>query len=213
MKKLLALTLAVAAIVISCCFLVCNKGDKYNRERFYGVVRFSESVNDLVVYIPSVGEVVIPESEECCSCFDGHEENDDKNYRLKVGDLIAINFRYEKSRNDNGVKIMETHPAKFDRNARLIEALRENITFEKTDSGYVLSFPTTSEIESAAVGDSLYFIRHGGENGRAYVKLYAEGKITAKENDIITVVLSVVESENEFLEYYSELTVELTRRD
>ena len=109
MKKLLALALALVALL--CCLVGCSEGDKYNRERFYGVVRFSEESNQLVVYIPSIGDVVIPESEGCCSCFDGHEENDDKTYQLKVGDLVSINFRYEKSWDDNSVKIMESYPA------------------------------------------------------------------------------------------------------
>lgn len=208
MKKLLALALAVVALL--CCLVGCSEGDKYNRERFYGVVRFSEESNQLVVYIPSVGDVAIPESEGCCSCFDGHEENDDKTYQLKVGDLVSINFRYEKHWDDHGVQIMECYPGKFDRKAHLIEALKENIAFSKIDSGYMLSFPSTAEIESAEIGDTLYFVQHGGENGRAYKKLYAEGVITAKVDDIITVALTIHESETEFLNYYNGMTVELT---
>ena len=208
MKKLMAV--ALAAIAILCCLVGCSEGDKYNRERFYGVVHFLEESNQLVVYIPSVGDVAIPESERCCSCFDGHEENDDKNYQLKAGDLVSINFRYEKSWDDHGVQIMECYPEKFDRKAHLIEALKENISFVKTDSGYVLSFPSTAEIDSAEIGDALYFVQHGGENGRAYKKLYAEGVITAKVDDIITVALTIHESETEFLNYYNGMTVELT---
>ena len=208
MKKLIALTLAVVALL--CCLVGCSEGDKYNRERFYGVVRFSEESNRLLVYIPSVGDVAIPESEGCCSCFDGHEENDNKTYQLKVGDLVAINFRYEKSWDDNSVHIMESYPGKFDRKAHLIEALKENISFGKNDSGYELSFPSTSEIESAKIGDTLYFIQHGGENGRAYKRLYATGEITAKSDGIITVALTIPEGETEFLNYFNEMTVELT---
>jgi len=207
MKKILVLALAVVTFL--CCLVGCNMGDKYNRERFYGVVRFSEESNQLVVYIPSVGDVVIPESEGCCSCFDGHEENDKKNYQLKIGDFVSIHFRYEKSWDDNSVQIMEMYPAKFDRKAHLIEVLQENISFGKTDSGYVLSFPSTAEIECAEIGDTLYFIQHGGENGRAYKRLYASGEITAKEEGIITVALTILEGETEFLNYYNEMTVEL----
>ena len=208
MKKLIALVLAVAAIL---CYLVgCGRGDKYNRERFYGVVRFLEENNQLVIYIPSIGDVAIPQSEGCCSCFDGHEENDDKNYQLKVGDLVAINFRYEKSWDDNSVKIMESYPGRFDRKAHLIEALMENISFEKVDGAYILSFPSNGETDNAEIGDTLYFIQHGGENGRAYKKLYAEGVITAKADGIITVNLSIHEGEAEFLNYFNEMTVELS---
>ena len=104
---------------------------------------------------------------------------------------------------------MECYPGKFDRKAHLIEALKENIAFSKIDSGYMLSFPSTAEIESAEIGDTLYFVQHGGENGRAYKKLYAEGVITAKADGIITVALAIHESETEFLNYYNEMTIEL----
>ena len=207
MKKTIALTLA--SVVLLCCLSGCSGGDKCNRERFYGVVRFSEESNQLVVYIPGVGDVAIPDSEGCCSCFDGCDE--EKNYRIKAGDLVAIHFRYEKSWDDNSVRIMEMYPGKFDRKAYLIEALKENISFAKTDGGYVLSFPSTAEIDSAEIGDTVYFIQHGGENGRAYEKLYASGKITAKaDNGIITVALTIPEGETEFLDYYTRMTVELT---
>lgn len=208
MKKRIAFVLALVALL--CCFVGCREGDKYNRERFYGVVRFSEESNQLVVYIPSIGDAVIPESDACCSCFDGHGENDDKTYKLKVGDLVAIHFRYEKSWDDNSVQIMESYPARFDRKAHLIEALEENISFGKTDAGYEISFPSTAEIDSAGIGDTLYFVQHGGYDGRAYKKLYASGEITAKADGIITVALTIPEGETEFLKYFNEMTVELS---
>ena len=207
MKKIIGLALVVVTLLWG--LVGCSVGDKYNRERFYGVVHFSEEGGQLVVYIPSIGDVVIPESEGCCSCFDGHEENEEKNYQLKVGDLVSINFRYEKSWDDNSVQIMESYPARFDRKAHLIEALKENISFGKTDSGYALSFPSSDENQSAEIGDTLYFIQHGGENGRAYKRLYASGEIISKEDGSITVVLSIPEGEAEFLNYYNEMTVEL----
>ena len=211
MKKTLSLVLAL--IILLFCLVGCSDGDKYNREQFYGVVRFSEESNQLVVYNPKFGDVAIPANEGCCSCFDGHEENDDHTYQLKAGDLIKINFKYEKSWNDHGVQIMECYPGKFDRKAGIIEVLRENITFSKNDSGYVLSFLSTDEIESAETGDTLYFVQHGGENGRAYRKLYATGEITEKVDGIIIVALTIPEGEAEFLDYYTSMTVELTWGD
>lgn len=208
MKKLIALVLTVAA---ACSLFVgCNAGDGYTRERFYGVVRFSEEVDRLVVYIPNIGDVEIPESEGCCSCFDGHEKNDDYSYQLKAGDLVSINFRYKKSWDDHGVQIMEISPAKFDRKAHLIEALRENISFAKVDGGYELSFPSTEEIDSAEIGDTLYFIQRGGRDGRAYRKLYASGEIIARSDGIITVMLTIPEGASEFLNHFCDMTVELT---
>ena len=206
MKKLIVLALAVATIL--CCLVGCSEGNKYNRERFYGVVRLSEESNQFVVYIPSIGDVAIPESEGYCSCFDGCD--DEKNYQLKAGDLVSIFFRYEKSWDDNSVKIMESYPAMFNKKAYLIEALKENISFSKIDGAYMLSFPSTTELECTEIGDTLYFILNGGETGRAYKKLYASGEITAKADGIITVILSIHEDEAEFLNYYNKMTVELT---
>lgn len=211
MKKILSLVLSI--LIILFCSVGCREEDKYNHEQFFGVVRFSEESNQLVVYIPKFGDVAIPANEGCCSCFDGHEPNDDYTYQLKVGDLIKINFKYAKSWDDNSVKIMESYPAKFDRKAGQIEALRENISFGKTDAGYELSFPSTAEIESAEIGDTLYFIQHGGYDGRAYKKLYASGEITEKTDGIITVVLTIHEGETEFLEYYTSMSIELTWED
>ena len=59
MKKTLAFLSAL--VTLSCCLAGCGGGGEYNREKFYGVVRFSEESNGLVVYIPNLGDVVIPE--------------------------------------------------------------------------------------------------------------------------------------------------------
>ena len=210
MKKLLALALVLIALL--CCLVGCSDGDKYNHERFYGVVRLTEESNQLVVYIPKYGEVEIPDNDGCFSPFDEYDSEDDENYsyQLKHGDLVVIDFKYEKSWDDNSVKIMETYPAKFDRKAERIEVLRENIAFEKNDSGYVLTFPTTDEIDSAKVGDTLYFVQRGGENGKAFVQLYASGEICDKTGGLITVILTIPEGETEFLDYYTRMKVELS---
>ena len=208
MKK--ALSLVLALITLLFCLGGCTASDEYNYEQFYGVVRFSDELNRLIVYIPKIGETEIPQNEGCCSCFDGHEPNEDYSYQLKAGDLIKINFKYEKAWDDNGVCVMETYPAKFDRNAGLIEVLRENIELKKNDTGYVFSFPSTEELESTTVGDKVYFIYHEGKNGFDKSVLYATGEIIAKVDDIITVSLTIHEEESEFLEKYCSMSVELT---
>ena len=212
-KKLLTIGLSVLLMLcMGISLFGCSIGDKFNHERFYGVVCFSEECNQLVVYIPKVGDVSIPDCDRCVSPFDEYEDGEAKNdqYSLKAGDYVVINFRYEKSWDENSVKIMEMYPAKFDRRADSIEVLQENVSFGKTDNGYELSFPSTAELESAELGDTLYFVQHGGENGKAYKKLYAEGVITSKSDGIIAVVLIIPEGETEFLDYYNEMTVELT---
>ena len=168
MKKLISLVLAL--ITLSFCLVGCGNGGKGElcHERFYGVVRFLGESDRLVVYIPKYGDVEIPESDKCCANYDGYEDGGDGDYRLKPGDYVIINFSYEKGLDDNSVKIMESYPARFDRKAYLIEAVQENISFDKTDSGYVFSFPSSPEIEGTVIGDTLYFIKHGGGNGQAY---------------------------------------------
>ena len=41
------------------------------------------------------------------------------------------------------------------------------------------------------------------------MKLYATGEITLKADGMITVLLTIPEGETEFLNYFSEMTVEL----
>lgn len=208
MKKAFGM-LAILAVLL--CFITgCSAADRYNHEQFYGVVRFSEELDRTVVYIPELGEVEIPENDGCCSCFDGHEPNDDYTYQLKSGDLVRINFKYEKSWDDNSVRIMESYPARFDRRATLIETLREKVGFEKIDSGYVLSFAPTDDVVSAEIGDTLYFVYHEGKDGYDSARLYATGKVNSKSDGIITVVLDIREDEASFLERYTAMTAELT---
>lgn len=208
MKKVLSISLILITIFL--CLVGCDAGDKYAQEQFYGVVKFLEESNQMVVYIPKLGDVVIPATDGICSCFDGHDPSNARTYKLKEGDLVKINFKYEKSWDDNSVKILETYPAQFDRKAELIEVLKEDISFGKTDAGYEISFPSTIETEDAKIGDTLYFIQCGGVNGRDYKKLYATGEITAKSYGIITVALTIPEGEAEFLDHYNEMTVEST---
>ena len=210
MKKLIALALAVVALL--CCLVGCSDGYKDSHEIYHGVVRLSEESNRLVLYIPKYGEVEIPESDECVSPYDQYTPDDveDGSYQLKPGDLVVIYFRLEKSWDEHGVAIMESYPAKFDRKSERIEVLRENIAFEKNDNGYVLTFPSTDETDSAKVGDTLYFVRRGGENGKAFTQLYASGAISDKTNGLITVILTIPEGETEFLDYYTRMTIELT---
>ena len=208
MKK--TICLLIASLTALCCLVGCSSGDKYKHEKFFGTVRSLDLDGRLVIYIPGIGDVEIPECDSICSCFDGHEANDPKNYKLKAGDLVAVNFRYERHYDDHGVAIMESYPARFDREAWSIEALEEYVFFDKVDGGYVLSFAETEETRDASLGDTVYFFLHGGENGVAYRKLYAEGEVTERAGDMITVFLKFHESEVDFLKYYTSMSISLT---
>lgn len=202
--------------VITFIFTAVGCTPDYNHETFYGVVKFSKIINGPIIYIPEYGEVKIPENDGYCSCFDGHGENEERRYHLRPGDLVKINFKYEKSRDDNGVCLMETYPAQFDRKAGLIEVLKQNIYIDKEDTGYVLSFPSDNKTESASVGDTLYFYYYyvdTEEYGtpRECKKLYAEGEITSKSDGVITVNLVIHGEENRFLANYCSMQIELTK--
>ena len=206
MKKILSVVLLCILLMLA--VTGCNISDRYIVERFYGVVKYSYICERLVIYIPNIGDVEIPKSEMTCKCFDVQEAEED--YQLKAGDYVIINFRYERSWDDQSVKIMEMYPAKFDRNAYLIEAEAENISFEKVDSAYIFSFSKNDELESVNVGDTLYFILHGGENGRAYRMLYATGEVVENKDGIVTVVLTMHGDETDFLKNYLKMSVELS---
>ena len=208
MKKLIAFSLIL--VILLFCFIGCDeKNEEYVHETFYGVARFSKIINGLIVYIPEYGEVMIPENDGYCTCFDGHGPNEENTYHLHPGDLIAINFKYEKSYDDHGVAIMETYPAKFDRKAGLIEVLRQDIKFDKTDSGYVFSFPSTEENKNASLGDDLYFVYHESKNGSDLSVLYATGALTDNSDGILTVSLTFHKDVSSFLEKYCNMSVEL----
>lgn len=207
MKAPKALTIILACTLCLTALLGCQK-DNFIREKFYGVVKWSEYCNHLVVYIPTVGEVEIPECDRSYASFDGYEENEDASYQLKEGDLIAINFKYEKSWDENSVKIMKTFPGRFDRKASIIEALKENVSFEKTDSGYLYSFDISEQTSTFAPGDQVYFVHHKGYNGFDGMQLLAEGTVTEISEGKLTVALTIHGAEEDFLENLMSSTLE-----
>jgi hypothetical protein len=195
-------------MVFSGCFVGCYDYNTTDCECYYGVIQFSNDSNQLVVYNPKFGEVEIPETERYTFPFyDYQEENN--NYQLKAGDFVSIFFIWEKNQNDNGVKILETAPAKFNKKADIISVYEENIFFEKTDYGYAHTFPLTYEIMSAEIGDTLYFVKYGGENGRGYVRKMKEAEIIAKTDDLVTVALIFDGDASWFFDIYIELGVEI----
>lgn len=198
-------------LCISCFFpLIGCQGDGYARERFYGVVQFSEELERMVIYVPEIGDVEIPEHERCTAGFDGHEKNEDDSYTLKVGDFVAIHFKYKMGWDENSVKIMECYPARFDRKASAIEALMENIAFKKVENGYTFSFAPNEEIKALSVGDTVYFVHHGGKNGVAFRGLLAEGILTQLTESTATVRLTLRVSEKEFFEKLTSIHAEST---
>lgn len=207
MKKARSFALVLACLLCLTALLGCEKEEKQH-EKFYGTVRWLEDFHQLVVYIPGVGDVAIPESEKCIAGFDGHEENEDTSYELKAGDLIAINFTYDEHWDEHGVSIMESYPARFGMKASLIEALKENVFFMKVESGYELSFAQGDGDNTFAAGDDIYIVYHFGKGGVDGAQLLASGKITNVSDKMASARLGVIEDEKSFLEKLLSSTME-----
>lgn len=209
MKKIYQFILIFLISIIS--FIACNipsfNKDKYNYEKYYGLVRFSEEHERLLIYIPNVGDVEIPEYDKIYGLNDNNEENTNS-YQLKNGDFVIINFKYEKSLDDNSVKIYETYPARFDRKADYISVLKENISFGKNENGYELSFPLEKDLE-IKVNDTLAFLEYKGENGRVKVTKIAEGIVLNINDNIITVSLNLLISEKNFFDRFKDVDIDL----
>ena len=120
----------------------------------------------------------------------------------------GIFFKYKKSFKDNGVAIMESYPARFDRDAFSIDAMKENIWFEKNESGYQITFSSFAQENDFSLENKVYFVYNGGENGRAYKQLIVDGTITAIKNGLVTVQLNELKSEKEFFEKFASITIE-----
>ena len=212
MKKFKLFALALALVLCLASFFGCGEDD-HAHESFYGVVRYSEYCSSLVVYIPDIGEVAIPEYERSYAGFDGYEENEDAAYELKDGDLVSISFEYEKSWDDGSVKILKTSPGMFDRKASVIEALKENVFFDKTEAGYILSLGTndrmvSEQIDTQSVDGKIYFVYHSSYNGRDRMVLLAEGTVMDITKEKLTVVLTIHDDEESFLEKLTSSTLE-----
>ena len=192
------------AILMICAFILltlasCTLPDGYTREQFFGVVRMSESCGRLVIYIPELGDVDIPEYNRCYSSFSGDSESADADHQLREGDLILISFKYKRSWDDRGVAVRELYPAQFDRSADSISVLRENVSLEKTDGAYLLSFCSAEDAPNFAPGDQIYIIYQGGKDGRAYLECIGEGRVYDISEDRISVELADIPAPSEFL--------------
>lgn len=205
MKRLLALALMLISAL--CCLFGCVGQPKYEREVFYGVVKYSEDFERLLIYIPNLGDVDIPDCDNCSASFG---ENKNTAYTLEAGDLVVISFEYEKSWDEHGVSIMELYPARFDRKPNSIEAIAKNIEFEKIDGGYVLSFDSESDSKRFKTEDDVCFVNNNVQNASNNANVVARGMVKTTLGNRITIVLEDIESPSEFLKSFTSLKLEAT---
>jgi len=207
MKKLFKLVFIILICFIS--FTACNTIPlhKIIYVEYYGLVRYNEEFNQLLIYIPNIGDVEIPEYEKIYGLNDKYEDNDNS-YQLKNGDFIVIQFKHKNNWYENNVKIMESYPAKFDQKAYYIDVLKENISYNKNNNEYQLSFPLEKDLE-ININDKIAFLDYEGENGRVKVTKIAEGIVLNINENIITVSLNLLISEKEFFENFPNSDIDL----
>ena len=207
MRLIKTVALLLALLILTVALVGCSF-DRYNHETFYGVVRWSDDFNGLLVYIPGIGDVDIPRYEKCISSFDGADAEDEENYQIKDGDLVKINFKYENHWDNHGVEIMECFPARFGMTASSIEVLRQGVEFEKVDTGYTFAFREADN--TYKTGETLYIIYHHGYNGVAAMSRIAEGTVISLEGDKVTLSLTLYTEAEEFLKGYISSSIETT---
>ena len=195
MKKFLTLFVLTLSILS---LFSCVK-NPYACEEIYGIVKYSDAAERLTVYTPEYGDVEIPESNSVYASFNGSESSSgDDLYTLKEGDLVKISFVYEKAHDDSGVCVMESYPARFDRKADTIEALRENVNLEKGDNGYILSL-YQDDAESFKIGDTVVLTQHFDNDGKDTIYVFENAKIININGNTLTAEIGYLDYQHDFL--------------
>ena len=197
MKKIISVFLIT---VLCSAFLFSCVKNPYACEEIYGVIKYSEESERLIVYIPKYGDVEIPESDSTYASFNGPEKVNTP-YTLKEGDLVKISFVYVKAHDDAGVCVMETYPAKFDRKADTIEAVRENFDVEKSEDGYFVSLCQDNASEFS-VGDEVSLTQCYVDNGKTIYYTFGVAIITEISGNKITANISILDFDENFLEKF-----------
>lgn len=188
-------TILVGVAVITCIILAVmfisnpeKETENSDRENvFYGIVDYLDAEGEnlpVVVRIPRMGDVEIPEAEEILPYIEIDFHG------LEIGDLIRISF----SKNVE-VSVMETYPAMFSEKAEKIEVMGRGpfgMTYVDADR-YRFSIPLSMASEAQA-GDLLEIYHHAPE-------------IDGQEPELLTSV-PVQSVEPEFYQIWVELSTE-----
>lgn len=169
-------------------FLLANPPGKEEPYVFYGVVDYLDAEGaelPLVVWIPRIGEVEIPEAEEVTPYmemdFDG----------LEARDLVRITFP-----GGEEPSVMETSPARFSGKAKSIEVMGRGMFQIRPGSagGYRLAWPLPTY---AQVGDVVEIYHHDPEIDGQETELLASVAVQPvdREQNQIWVELSTEEME------------------
>lgn len=187
---------AVLCVVLAGFFLANPQGRNENSNVFYGVVQYEDAEGadlPLIVYVPRIGEVEIPEAEEIGpyieTDFDG----------LEAGDLVRITFPPKEE-----ISVMETYPARFSEKAESIEVMgRGPFWIRPNGPGrYLFTVPLGMAFD-AKKEDLLEIYHHGPETDGQEKELLAAVKVQSVYKDAyqIWVELSTEELETFLAEF------------
>lgn len=135
---------------------------EYVDAQFYGVAEYidydEDGVEDLVLNIPPIGYVEIPDIDNIY--YDVGDEYY-KDYVIQENDFVFVWFQ-----KIDDADIIETYPAKFQNDPSNITINHQNVKLENTEDGWIFNFPVTSEISfvdssmsELEINDSLYVYR------------------------------------------------------
>ena len=190
--KVLGAAAAILCVLLAVVFAT-NPSKKDSGYSVCGVVAYENAEGEilpLVVKLPRVGEVLIPDSETVTTYAEGDEA-------LKAGDLIKITFTGKE------VDIQETSPASFSRSAENIEVKGRGFAMNyEGENSFSFALPIEM-VPEASASDTMEIYFPEPETG--VLKFFTSSKIFKTTDTQVWITLSLEETEA-FLESYSAET-------
>ena len=107
--------------------------EKEEVHSYYGIIMEDEGSNRMVISIPRLGEVEIPDATEIYPYF----EPGDEEFALESGDLVKISFALGED-----IQLQESDPAVFSTKAENIVVIARGMSlYYEGDNEYLFSFP------------------------------------------------------------------------
>ena len=173
---LLILTFALVAALSSCDVPRDGNEDEGDFVSFYGVAVPVGGLDNVCVYIPDMGEVYLPETE------------DGKSPAVEVGDIVRITFDAKEE-----LQMMMSYPGRFAQKARSIEIKSLPYEFRYLDGAFYFAFTAVDRVYRE--GDEFVFYK--SESGESVE--YCTGRVTAVVGTKTDVRLSIESGAQDFL--------------
>lgn len=179
---------------------IANGGEDLDSEKkgevFYGVVSNVdvEGVNRMLITIPGLGDVEIPEAEEVYPYIEIEDYDG-----LDAGYLVQITFPEGEE-----VLIQETYPASFNIPAKSIVVMGEGFILNSAGNGRYLFTVPLGLARDAGIGDTLEIYYHDAQEGYYIDK-------EAGDEKVILATTKVLRVDAENYDIFVELSLEETR--